>query len=142
MEMFPELRISASGLMAERKRMELISDNIANSSSPQLAGGQLYQAKRLVTAPASEFKGYLAGFRQSAGNGVEIVGVATENTNPRLAYEPGNPNADEKGYVAYPDINVIDEMVESISAMRTYEANVTAFNETKRMLNRVMEIGK
>jgi flagellar basal-body rod protein FlgC len=144
MRMFAGMRVSASGMEAERTRMDVISDNIANASSPAINGREPFQGKRLVTAQAApRFGDYLAGFRRLfPQGGVEILGVRETNTPPRMVYEPGHPDADERGYVTYPDINIIDEMVDSIKAYRSYEANLTAFNETKRMFNKAMEIGK
>jgi len=142
-EFFKDLKVSASGMMAERKRLEVISNNIANINSPKIGDKPVFQAQRLVTAPSlHEFKMYLSGFRDSPGNGVQIIGIARENRPPRMSYEPGHPAANDKGYVLYPDINIIDEMVRATSAYRAYEANLTAFNETKRMFNRALEIGK
>jgi flagellar basal-body rod protein FlgC len=144
MKMFAGMRVSASGLEVERTRMDIISNNIANANTPAIAGQDPYRAQRLVTAPAApRFGDYLAGFRRLfPEGGVEILGVRESVNTPRMVYEPGNPDADEKGYVSYPDINIIDEMVDSIRAYRSYEANLTAFNETKRMFNKAMEIGK
>ncbi|MFP4496740.1 MAG: flagellar basal body rod protein FlgC [Vulcanimicrobiota bacterium] len=143
MEFFSGLQISASGMMAERRRLETISSNISNANTHQIEGQPLYKAQRLVTAPAeSQFKKYLAGFRELPGQGVSVMGVAQEELPPRMVYEPGHPDADENGYVAYPDINVLDEMVHAITASRSYEANLTTFNETKRMLTKALEIGK
>jgi flagellar basal-body rod protein FlgC len=144
MRMFAGMRVSASGLEAERTRMDIISNNIANVNSPGTPGEETFRAQKLVTAPAApRFGDYLAGFRRLfPEGGVEILGVRESVNPPRMVYEPSNPDADENGYVSYPDINIIDEMVDSIRAYRSYEANLTAFNETKRMFNKAMEIGK
>ena len=144
MRMFSGMRVSASGLEAERTRMHIISNNIANVNSPGIEGEEPYQAQRLVTAPAApRFGDYLAGFRRLfPEGGVEVLGVREVNNPARRVFEPGHPDADENGYVLYPDINIIDEMVDSIRAYRSYEANLTAFNETKRMFNKAMEIGR
>jgi len=141
--MFAGLNISASGLTAEKKRLELIANNIANINTPQSAGSSLYQPQRLMTTPAEgEFGFYLAGFREVPDGGVRITGVAQENRPPRLVYDPGHPDADANGYVAYPDINLLDEMVSAMNASRAYESNLTAFNETKKLFNKALEIGK
>jgi len=143
MNFFSDLRISASGMKAERKRMEIISNNIANINNPQTPGTQIFKAQRLVTKQGGEmFNNHLAGFREVPGKGVEVAGVVEVEDPPRLSYEPGNPMADNEGYVAYPGVSMIDEMVRAISAYRAYESNLTAFNETKRMFNRALEIGK
>lgn len=143
MNFFSDLRISASGMKAERKRMDIISNNIANINNPQTPGKQVFKPQRLITKSGGHmFNNWLAGFREIPDKGVKIAGVVEDNTLPRMSFEPGNPLADSEGYVAYPGVSMIDEMVRAISAYRSYEANLTAFNETKRMFNRALEIGK
>lgn len=137
------MEISASGMKAERTRLDLISLNIANQSTVQTAGEPVYRAKRLATTPGSpNFRSFLSGFRTTDNMGVKIAGVMEEDTPPRVEFEPNHPLANKDGYVAYPGINILDEMVSAISASRTYEANVTAFNESKKMINKSFEIGK
>ncbi len=143
MGIFSSMEISASGMKAERTRLDLISMNIANQSTVQTAGEPVYRPKRLATVPGSpNFRSFLAGFRTTDNMGVKVAGVVEENVPPRLEYEPNHPMANKDGYVAYPGINILDEMVSAISASRTYEANVTAFNESKKMINKSFEIGK
>lgn len=137
------MEISASGMKAERTRLDLISLNIANQSTVQAAGDPVYKARRLATTPGSpNFRSFLSGFRTTDNMGVKIAGVVEEDTPARMEYEPNHPFANEAGYVAYPGINILDEMVSAISASRSYEANVTAFNESKKMINKSFEIGK
>ncbi|MCD4786558.1 MAG: flagellar basal body rod protein FlgC [Candidatus Eremiobacteraeota bacterium] len=143
MNFFSDLRISASGMKAERKRMDIISNNIANINNPQTPGERVFQTQRLITkSGAPKFNNWLAGFRVMPGKGVEVTGIVEDSTPPRMSFEPGNPLADSEGYVAYPGVSMIDEMVRAMSASRSYDANLTAFNETKRMFNRALEIGK
>jgi len=143
MGIFDGMRISGSGLTVERKRLEIISENIANVNTPASADGGAYRARRLVSAPATRsFGEQLAGFRKMPGKGVKIRGFFEENKSPRLVYDPGHPDADPKGYVEYPDINILDEMVEAVSASRLYQANLTTFNESKKMFLNALDIGK
>jgi flagellar basal-body rod protein FlgC len=143
MKFFADLKVSASGMEAERKRMDVISENIANINTAHIAGQEPYKAQRLITSPgSSRFGEFLSGFRVTPSAGIEVLGVAREETPSRQVFEPGHPLADANGYVSYPDINIIEEMVQSVTAYRSYEANLTAFNETKRMLSKAMEMGK
>lgn len=143
MRMFNGMEISASGMKAERIRLDLVSANIANTNSVKKPGENVYQPQRLVTTWGnSRFNSMLAGLRQNADLGVKVTGVVTENSHGRMVYEPNHPLADENGYVTYPDINVLDEMVAAISASRAYEANITAFNESKKMMNKALDIGR
>ena len=143
MGIFSSMEISASGMKAERTRLDLYSQNIANQNNIAAPGEQAYKAKRLATTQGNpKFKTFLTGFRTTDNMGVKINGVMEENNPPRKEYEPSHPLADENGYVSYPDINVLDEMVNAIAASRSYESNVTAFNETKKMITKSFEIGK
>ncbi|MCE1246743.1 MAG: flagellar basal body rod protein FlgC [Firmicutes bacterium] len=143
MSIFSGMEISASGMKAERTRLDLTSLNIANVNNVNEAGSPVYKAKRVVTSEGSTgFKTFLSGVRTSENLGVKINSIYEEPTNPRLVYEPNHPFANKEGYVAYPDINVLEEMVHSITASRSYDANLTAFNESKRMINKAMDIGK
>jgi len=143
MSIFSGLEISAQGMKAERTRLDVTSLNIANVNNVNEAGSPVFRAKRVVTTEgAPGFKTFLSGIRTTDNLGVKINGIYEEDKNPRLVYEPSHPFANEEGYVAYPDINVLEEMVHSITASRSYDANLTAFNEAKRMINKAMEIGK
>lgn len=143
MRMFQGLEISGMGMKAERQRMDLISLNVANVHSVETPDAPLYRAKRLMTTAGNPmFNNMLSGIRRSEDLGVRIQGVVENNGEGRRVYEPGNPYADEAGYVTYPDINILEEMVAAITASRAYEANVTTFNETKKMMNKALDIGK
>jgi flagellar basal-body rod protein FlgC len=130
--MFDSLRISASGMSAERLRMDVISANIANADSTSGPGGQPYRRKEVVLEPAGGFAGVLEG--------VQVAGIAEDQTPPRRVYDPGHPDADAQGYVSMPNVSPITEMVDLIGASRAYEANVTAMNATKQMVTRTLDI--
>ncbi len=143
MGMFDALHTSGSALDVERRRLEVISENIANINSPRSADGFLYQARRVVTTPIQgSFGSYLRGFREFPDRGVAIDGIYEVESQPRRVYDPGHPVADENGFVDYPDINILDEMVASTIASRSYQANLTTFNEAKKMFLRALDIGK
>jgi flagellar basal-body rod protein FlgC len=135
MKIFSAIQISASGLTAERFRLDLIANNIANVSTTRTEEGGPYQRKTAVFAER------LDSARKS-GLGVRVAGVSEDRTEPRLAFEPEHPDANSEGYVAYPNINVIQEMVDMITATRAYEANVTMLNASKSMFLKALEIGR
>ena len=138
--------ISASGMAVEKARVDLTAVNIANAQSTRSADGAGIRPLRLLTAAktAPDFPSLLAG--ASAGiasrlQGAEIVGVTELAAPPRLVYEPGHPDADDKGFVAYPGINPLAEMVNLLISVRVYEANVAALNAAKSMALRTLQIG-
>ena len=123
------LKISSTGLTAERFRMDVISSNIANSNSMKV-GDKMPYRRRMVEL-------------QGTADGVEIVGVKQDMNAFRTAVEPGNPNADPKtGVVTYSNVEPVNEMVNMMSASRAYEANVAAFNSAKGMIRNALNIGK
>lgn len=145
MNFFDSLNTSASGLSAQRLRMNLISSNLANVNTPQTKDGQIYQRKDAVFAAQSSgasFGQTLAERLSSGLKGVEVVGIRDDNRPPILKLDPTHPDANEKGFVALPNINVVEEMVNMISATRSYEANVTAVKTTKEMVSQALEIGR
>ncbi|RJX27870.1 MAG: flagellar basal body rod protein FlgC [Dethiobacter sp.] len=136
MRLFEAMKISATGMTAERLRMDLIANNLANINTTRTAEGGPY---RRQTAIFSEIMGRV---RDKSGNGVKVVGISRDSTPPQLVHDPGHPDADENGYVARPNINVVNEMVDMITATRAYEANVTAVNAFKGMFLKALEIGR
>ena len=145
MDLLTSLRISSSGLAANRKRMEAISSNIANAQTTRTAEGGPYRKKEVVfgSEPAREtFSEILEGELDEKAQSVHATEVISTNRPPILKYEPGHPDADEKGYVAYPNVNVMEEMANMISASRSYEANIAAINTTKQMAVKALEIGR
>jgi flagellar basal-body rod protein FlgC len=130
--------ISAMGLSAQRQRLDVLAENIANVNTTRTPEGGPYRRKQVV------FETVLAGYGPGAGEpqGVLVSEVTTDPAPPRTVYEPGHPDADERGFVRLPNVNIVDEMVDLISATRSYEANVTALNATKGMLMKALEIGR
>jgi len=143
MDFFSSMDISASALTAERTRMNLISSNLANANSTRTAEGGPYRRKDAVftAAPAPGSFGAALG-RAADARRVEVSQIAEDQNPPRLQYEPTHPDADPQGYVAYPNVNVVEEMADMISASRSYEANVTAAQAAKSMALKTLELGR
>ncbi len=125
--------------------MGAISSNIANAQTTRTAEGGPYRKKEVVfgSEPAREnFSDILEGELDEKAQSVHATEVISSNKPPILKYEPNHPDANEKGYVAYPNINVMEEMANMISATRAYEANISAINTTKGMAMKALEIGR
>jgi flagellar basal-body rod protein FlgC len=142
MNLFRNFDICATALTAERLRMDIISNNIANANTSRTKEGGPYQRRTPVFAQALETVTGADGVPETKVAGVKVVGIESDKRPPRMVYDPSHPDADARGYVAYPDINVVMEMVDLISASRSYEANVTAFNAAKDMFRAALEMGK
>ncbi|MHB1392425.1 MAG: flagellar basal body rod protein FlgC [Clostridia bacterium] len=140
------INISASGLTAEKLRMDVISRNIANVNTTRTADGTPYRRQVVVFQAGDKqmpFSEYLNDASKNLiGSGVKVAGIAEDKTPFKSVYDPGHPDADEKGYVKMPNIDVMTEMVNMISASRAYEANVTAINSAKSMALKALEIGR
>jgi flagellar basal-body rod protein FlgC len=137
MDPFGIFKVSASGLQAQRQRMNLIASNMANAHTTRTENGGPYKRKDVVFSVQS--------MEQSAGEkleGVRVDDVLEDRTPPQMVYDPGHPDADKDGYVATPNISVIEEMANMMMATRAYEANVAAFNISKAMLMKTFEIGR
>lgn len=135
--------VSASALRAQRLRMNVIAANLANARSTKTPEGGPYRRRDVVleAAPvASGFGDLLAG--EGRALGVRVQRIATDPRPPRLVFAPGHPDANADGYVAFPDVNVVTEMVDLMAAARAYEANVAALNATKRVLQAALDIGQ
>ena len=138
------MQINASGLTLERFKLDTISTNIANVNTTRTEDGEGPYLKQQV-AFEENIKRVTSGFTDETSTksaGVRITGVEVDEENVRLVYEPGHPDADEEGYVAYPNVDMANEMIDMMTAIRTYDANVTAINTSKDMLKRAMEIGR
>jgi len=144
MRIFQAMQVSASGLTAERFRLDLIANNIANVHTTRTEEGGPYRRRSAVFAERvlEARQGQGIGLPGQAGGGVRVAAVSEDRTEPRLVFEPGHPDANAEGYVAYPNINIVQEMVDMISATRAYEANVTALNAAKSMFLKALEIGR
>ncbi len=143
--MFNSINISASGLTAERLRMDVISRNIANANVTRTAAGTPYrrQIPIMRQIQSDSFAETLNGaMGASLGQGVEIAAVKDDMSAFKSVYNPSHPDANEKGYVLMPNVDTVTEMVNLIAASRSYEANVTALNSAKSMAMKALEIGK
>lgn len=144
MEAFSSLRISASGLSAERLRMDTISSNIANVSTTRGENGKPYVRK--IAVFQENLNSAIDGTnKDNLGNnllGVKAVGIEEDKTPLKKEYDPTNPDADKDGYVTMPNVNILNEMADMISATRSYEANVSAITAEKSMFSKALEIGR
>lgn len=134
--------ISLSGMNVERTRLDAASLNLANMHTTRTPEGGPYKPLSVVSAyrSAMPFSAVL-GFIGKPVPGAEVVAVQQQMTPPRLAFEPSHPDADARGFVAYPGVNSVAEMVNVMSAVRAYEANVVAINAAKAMALKALEIG-
>jgi flagellar basal-body rod protein FlgC len=142
---FGALDIGASALTAERLRMDTISQNIANANTTRTENGTPYRRREVIfeEKPGTPFSEYLTdSSKELIGNGVKVSGIVEDSSPFKRVYDPGNPDADTDGYVQMPNVDIITEMVNMISATRAYEANVTSINSTKSMAMKALEIGK
>ncbi len=146
MNFFNSINTSATGLTAERLRMDIISKNIANVNTTRTSSGKPYRRQVPVfkEKEGEDFASILNGARNTGGlgNGVEVSGIIEDKSPFKRVYNPGHPEADEKGYVSMPNVDIVTEMINLISASRAYEANVTALNNSKNMAMKALEIGR
>ena len=135
-DFFNAMEVSASGLSVERTRMNVAASNLANASTTRTPGGGPYQRKDVVvqSAPMPQ-----AG---AGVNGVSVAQIQADASPPRLEHDPGHPDADARGYVAYPNVNPVEEMVDMITASRAYEAGVTALTTAVSMAESALGIGR
>jgi flagellar basal-body rod protein FlgC len=143
MGLFDAFDASGSALSAERLRMDVTAENLANAQSTRTANGQgPYRRKEVVLQEAGS--GTQASFADSlqAARGVRVAGIVEDPTPPRRVYDPGHPDADAQGYVTMPNVNTVTEMTDLIGASRAYEANVTAMQTTKAMFARTLDLLK
>lgn len=139
------MNVSASGMTAQRLRMDIVSQNIANVNTTRDENGNPYRRKNVVFAEknVTSFGDILMRTSGTVGNGVKVTKIVEDNkTAMRDVYDPSHPDANELGYVSYPNVNTVQEMTDLISATRSYEANVTAFNASKNIALKGLEIGK
>lgn len=144
---FGALDIGASALTAQRLRMDTISQNIANANTTRTENGTPYRRKAVIFEEKSldaPFSDYLSASSREriGGKGVRVAKIVEDATPFKRVYDPGNPDADADGYVQMPNVDIVTEMVNMISATRAYEANVTSINTAKSMAMKALEIGK
>jgi flagellar basal-body rod protein FlgC len=142
MSLFGGLDISASALTAERLRMDVVAENLANAQTTRGADGQPYRRKEVILQerPGSFGASLSAAMSKSSGAGVQVAGVVEDQTPLKRVYDPGHPDADADGYVSMPNVDTVTEMVDLIGAQRAYEANVTAMQAAKQMFSRTLEL--
>ena len=145
MDFFSSMRVSASGLDAQMKRMNTITSNIANAETTRTEEGGPYRKKDAVVTAQTDRESFgeiLQNEIDGGVQGVQVTGIHEDERPPRLVYNPTHPDANAEGYVAMPNVNTVEEMANMISAQRSYEANVTAMNAAKQMAQKALEIGK
>ncbi|HWD98902.1 MAG TPA: flagellar basal body rod protein FlgC [Bryobacteraceae bacterium] len=144
MSLFSAISVSASGMEAQRARAELITENLANAETTRTPEGGPYRRKDAVfsSAPAGDsFSDVLSNLASgNAPEGVAVSNIVTDDRDPDRRYMPGHPDADADGYVAFPRINPAEEMVDLMSASRSYQANVAAISSVKDMINRSLDL--
>jgi len=134
MSLFNIFNVAGSGMAAQAQRLNVVASNLANADSTTSANGQPYRAKQVIfsTVPVDG----------SGAQGVKVAAVVEDNSPMKMVYDPKHPMADEKGYVSMPNVNVVDEMVNMISASRSYQNNVDVMNTSKTMLLKTLTIGQ
>ncbi|HBT79248.1 MAG: flagellar basal body rod protein FlgC [Selenomonas sp.] len=147
MSMFLGIDAAASGLTAERLRMDVISNNIANANTTRTRTGGAYHRRYVIFEPretdSNTFESYLQKkiHKLEPGAGVRAIGIGTNNEQGPLVYDPTHPDANAQGYVERPNVNMVSEMVDMITASRAYEANTTTIDAAKAMVSKALEIG-
>lgn len=151
MSLYGTIDTAASGLTAQRLRLDVISNNLANATTTRTAEGGPFQRSRVIFRPRVEEPYWRSPFLPASldngvGQGVRVVSIQKDTTPGRLVYDPTHPDAIKtgklKGYVEMPNVNVVKEMVDMIDASRAYEANVTMINGAKSMFTKALEIGR
>lgn len=145
MGLFTSFDIAGSGMSAQRLRSDIISQNIANVTSTRSQNGGPYRRKTVVFAEknGNAFGKILLQARGITGSGVKVTSIVEDHdAQMNMVYDPAHPDADENGYVTYPNVNIVTEMTNMIDASRAYEANATAFEAAKAMATRGLQIGQ
>lgn len=145
MDFLTSMKISSSGLNVQRKRMEAISSNLANIETTRTAEGGPYRRKDVVIGSLplqDEFDAHLSKEVGDSLNQAVVTNIVEDPNEPKMEYNPDHPDASERGYVAMPNINLMSEMVNLMTATRSYEANVTVANAAKAMALRAIELGR
>lgn len=142
MSLFDSLSVSASGMSAQRLRMDVVAENLANADTTRSADGGPYRRKEVVLQEigGSSFADALAGAQQGPDGGVEVSGIVDDPSALKRVYDPGNPDADKDGYVTMPNVDSVTEMVDLIDSSRSYEANVQAMNAAKTMFSKTLDL--
>jgi flagellar basal-body rod protein FlgC len=140
MEIFRSFQISGSALTAEKLRVDIVAGNLANMQTTRTQEGGPYRRRTVVFAERLAQTANSPSFRE--GRGVKVAAIVEDPNPPRLAYDPAHPDANEQGFVAFPNIDLAKEMTDLITASRSYEANATAINSAKAIYLKALEIGR
>jgi flagellar basal-body rod protein FlgC len=146
MSMFGGMEISATALTAQRLRMSVTAENLANANSTKGADGQPYRRKEVVLQSVgqggfgSQLNAAMGSGSGIAPGGVQVAAVTQDQTAGKMVYDPSHPDANAQGYVQMPNVDTVTEMVDLIDAQRAYEANVTAMSASKQMFAKTLEI--
>ena len=137
MSLFNVFAIASTALDAQSKRLNVVASNLANAESTSSASGQPYRARQVVFQAIP-----MGGNQVKYGAGVQVSDVIEDTSPPRRVYDPKHPAADKEGYVTYPNVNPVEEMVNMISASRSYQNNVDVMNTSKSMLTKLLTLGQ
>jgi flagellar basal-body rod protein FlgC len=148
MDLFKMFAISGAGMSAQRSRMGVISGNLANTETTRTPEGGPYRRRDIIFQAAPLVNDFPDLLNENALElperllSVKVVGIKESSRSPRQLFDPTHPDANANGYVSLPNINVMEEMVDLLSAVRSYEANLTAYNATKSLVRRLLDIGR
>ena len=144
MSFLDSMSISATALTATRLRMDVITENIASMNTTRTENGEPYRRKYVVFQERGSDREFATFFNRArtTGGGVRVLEIGTDMREFKYDYNPGHPDADENGFVRMPNVEVVQEMVDMMSAFRAYEANITAINTFKDMAMKTIDIGK
>jgi flagellar basal-body rod protein FlgC len=141
--LFSSLSVSASGMAAQRARTEVLVENLANSETTRTPEGGPYRRKDVIFSEDSALGSFSSAMDAALGSnlsGVMVSETTVDNSAPEMRYQPGHPDADKDGYVAFPKINPAEDMVDLLGAQRGYEANVAAISAVKDMINKSLDL--
>ena len=144
MSLFNVLNIASSGMNAQTVRLNTTASNIANADSVASSVDKTYRARHPVFAVQAQdvAASSLSGDDSANGNGVDVLGIVESNAPLQKRFQPDHPAADEQGYVTYPNVNIVEEMANMMSASRSFETNVEVANSAKQMLQRILTLGQ
>lgn len=140
MSLFSAMQVSASGMAAQRTRAEMLVENMANAETTRTPEGGPYRRKDVIFSSEVQASPFSAVFQSELSNGVSIAEVVTDDRDPEKRYLPGHPDADSQGYVGFPRLNVAEEMVDLLSASRSYQANVASMTAVKDMILKSIDL--
>ena len=142
MNLYSTLDIAASGLAAQRKRVEVLAENIANAETTRTPEGGPYRRRRVIFEGQPPREGFLIALRGAQASGVKVSRVVEDPTPPERRYLPEHPDADDQGYVEFPAFNPVEDMVDLTAAVRGYQANLSVASAVREMINRTIEIAR